>query len=113
MMATSVGFTVGRAYNVVSSGLIGFLGLAVEYTARRDYFIDCIAEEFHVQKAPSVAQGVWAGCDVLEAYERPKNNGQMAEKFAVQTKYFSFVPPTSGMFIWVSYNFVSARGRGD
>ncbi|KAF7792821.1 hypothetical protein EIP86_003921 [Pleurotus ostreatoroseus] len=81
-------------------------GLAVEYTARRDHFIDCIADEFHLQKAPSVAHGVWAGCDVFEAYEKPKGS-QMTEKFATRTKYFSFVPPTSGMFIWIKMSFES------
>ena len=75
------------------------LGLAVEYKGRRDFFVDTLADEFHVQESRAVATGVWAGCNVLEAYSKPRRDD--SEKFAVRTKYFSFVPPTSGMFIWV------------
>lgn len=79
-------------------------GLAVEYKSRRDFFIDSLADEFHLQKALSV-QGFWAGCDVLEAYSKPKSGVRASEKFSV--KYFSFVPPTSGMFIWIKMHFES------
>lgn len=71
----------------------------MEYRSRRDFFIDSLADEFHLQKSLSV-QGFWAGCDVLDAYSKPKSGVHASEKFSV--KYFSFVPPTSGMFIWVS-----------
>ena len=60
--------------------------------------IDCLADEFHLQESSVVSQGAWAGCKVLEAWSKP--DGKMTDK-SLGTKYFSFVPPTSGMFIWV------------
>ncbi|KAJ3558312.1 hypothetical protein NM688_g998 [Phlebia brevispora] len=79
-------------------------GLAVEYKSRRDYFIDCLADEFHLKSNQAIAEGIWAGCDVLEAYG--KCDG-MVEKYSLGTKYFSFVPPTSGMFVWIKMHFES------
>lgn len=75
-------------------------GLAVQYKARRDFFIDCLADEFHFEPSSSEIS-FWKGCQVFDAY--PKQSGKrlfMSEK-GLGTKLFSFVPPSSGMFIWV------------
>ena len=68
----------------------------MEYEVRRNYLIDSLAEEFHMRKAMGT-QGSWKGLEVLEAYEKPA----MTEKFGLGNKFFSIVPPTSGMFLWV------------
>ena len=46
-------------------------------------------------------RGAWAGCDVYDCYPKPQG---MVEK-AVERKWLSFVPPTSGMFIWLAMDF--------
>lgn len=48
-------------------------------------------------KQSVAVQSIWAGCEVYECSFKPTS---MVEK-ASQKKIFSFVPPTSGMFIWV------------
>lgn len=74
------------------------LGLGREYSNRRDYFIDCFADEFHLRS--STRQDFWKGCDVYDAYA--KSSTDLNEKYAFgQTRSFSFVAPTGGMFIWV------------
>lgn len=79
-------------------------GLAVQYKARRDFFIDCLADEFHFEPSSSEIS-FWKGCQVFDAY--PKQSGKrlfMSEK-GLGTKLFSFVPPSSGMFIWIQIHF--------
>ncbi|OCH95918.1 PLP-dependent transferase [Obba rivulosa] len=78
-------------------------GLATQYTDRRDFFIDCFAEEFHLQLTTG-ERGAWAGCTVYAASPKPRGDA-MSEKYSVGTKMFSFVPPTSGMFLWIKMNF--------
>ena len=73
-----------------------WLGLAVEYRIRRDFFIDTIAEEFDTKQSITF-NPIWAGMDVYECSLKPQG---MIEKTSYK-KYFSFVPPTSGMFVWV------------
>lgn len=73
-------------------------GLAVEYKHRRDYLVKCFAEEFQLERSYT-EQGVWAGCEVYGAFAKP-NTAVMSEKSALGKKMFSFVPPSSGMFIW-------------
>lgn len=43
----------------------------------------------------------WKGYTVYDAYSKPEH---LSEKFSTfgQVKYFSFVAPSGGMFIWVS-----------
>lgn len=53
-----------------------------------------------VKKSVAV-KSVWAGLDVHECSIKPTG---MFEK-ANNRRLFSFVPPTSGMFIWVSESF--------
>lgn len=76
----------------------------MQYRTRRDFFIDCLGEEFHLQLGRSDAS-VWQGCDVYQAFPKIKNTfvENMDEKAALfNGPLFSFVPPTSGMFVWVS-----------
>lgn len=55
-----------------------------------------------VKKSVAV-KSVWAGLNVHECSIKPT---RMFEK-ANNRRLFSFVPPTSGMFIWVSGSFKS------
>ncbi|CAL1700165.1 unnamed protein product [Somion occarium] len=79
-------------------------GLAVQYTGRRDYIIDCFAEEFHLRSSIGTT-GIWNGLEVYDLYAKPKRNASGLEKFDFGPKLISFVPPTSGMFIWLKINF--------
>jgi aromatic amino acid aminotransferase I / 2-aminoadipate transaminase len=78
--------------------MIFVTGLGTQYTTRRDFLIDCLDDEFNLQLA-SARNGVWEGCDYFLASAKPSGK-QMSEKWDRKTM-FSFVPPTSGMFIWV------------
>jgi aromatic amino acid aminotransferase I len=81
------------------SFLMAFIpGLGAQYTARRDQFIDCLEDEFDLQLS-CARDGVWAGCDYYLASSKSSAK-RMSEKFGRKTM-FSFVPPTSGMFVWV------------
>ncbi|KAI0685029.1 pyridoxal phosphate-dependent transferase [Cytidiella melzeri] len=80
-------------------------GLAIEYRSRRDFFIDCLNDEFQVSKSVGT-KGVWQGLDVLDY--RLKST-EMSEKHKSK-KLFSLVPPTSGMFLWLALHFESAPG---
>ncbi|KAG2118769.1 pyridoxal phosphate-dependent transferase [Suillus discolor] len=76
-------------------------GLRTEYQQRRDFFIDCLAEEFHLHAAPAVA-GVWEGCTVYQASSKVKRTTDMTEKHPARDRtMFSFVPPIAGMFLWM------------
>ncbi|KDQ64466.1 hypothetical protein JAAARDRAFT_201799 [Jaapia argillacea MUCL 33604] len=89
-------------------------GLGAQYKMRRDYFIDCLLDEFDVK--PSVAtEGCWTGCDVYVAFSKPPSQGSvMSEKsVALRKPLFSFVPPTSGMFVWLKIHFQSYPSYGD
>jgi len=65
---------------------------------RRDNFIDCLDDEFDLQLL-SARHGVWEGCDYYLASTKCSNK-EMSEKISRKTM-FSFVPPTSGMFVWI------------
>jgi hypothetical protein len=80
------------------SQIIFITGLGTQYAIRRDHFIDCLDDEFELQLS-SARNGVWEGCDYYLASTK-LNGKQMSEKFGRKTM-FSFVPPTSGMFVWV------------
>ena len=69
-------------------------GLGAEYTRRRDFFLDCLVENFHLEPGSS-SKGGFKGFDVYFA-------SVSKEKRHIQGPIFSFIPPTSGMFIWVS-----------
>ncbi|KAI0751113.1 PLP-dependent transferase [Daedaleopsis nitida] len=90
-------------------------GLAVQYKSRRDFFIDALEEEFHLRRSVG-ATGAWTGCTVYTASAKPQNvfgrSLQMSEKFGGfgAKPLFSFVPPTSGMFVWLKMHFENAPG---
>jgi len=76
-------------------------GLRTEYQQRRDFFIDCLAEEFHLHVVPAAA-GIWEGCIVYQASSKVKKSTRMTEKYSARNRtMFSFVPPVAGMFVWM------------
>lgn len=72
-------------------------GLGVEYTRRRNYFIDGLLDKFHLELA-STPQTLFPGSVRYIASDR---SGYFNEKGS-RKPLFSFVPPSSGMFVWVS-----------
>ncbi|KZV68120.1 PLP-dependent transferase [Peniophora sp. CONT] len=77
-------------------------GIRVQYGARRDFFIDTVSEVFSLERRVCT-QGVWAGSDVYTAYARPRSSMFMSEK-STRKALFEFVPPSSGMFVWMKLN---------
>ncbi|KAH7887779.1 pyridoxal phosphate-dependent transferase [Phlebopus sp. FC_14] len=74
-------------------------GVRTEYQQRRDFFLDCLADEFLLQERPAINR-VWSGCRTYNALLRPKTN--LDEKYPLQSRtMFSFVPPVAGMFVWM------------
>jgi len=73
-------------------------GLGTQYRLRRDHLIDCLDDEFDLQLS-SARNGLWEGCDYYLASAKSSST-QMSEKVSSKTM-FSFVPPTSGMFVWI------------
>jgi len=75
-------------------------GLQTEYQQRRNFFIDCLAEEFHLRPVPAAA-GIWQGCITYEASSQVKST-TITEKHTTRNRtMFSFVPPVAGMFVWM------------
>ena len=60
--------------------------------------LDLLAEEFHIRKSLG-AQGIWHGLEVLDGYAKR----DQSEKFGLDHKLFSLIPPTAGMFVWVRF----------
>jgi len=77
-------------------------GLGTQYTLRRDYFLDCLDDEFDLQLALA-RDGIWEGRDYYLASTKSSAK-QISEKFDRKIM-FSFVPPTSGMFVWLKLHF--------
>ena len=82
-------------------------GLAVSYKARRDFYIDALADEFNLRTSVSVT-GSWTGCVVYTASKKSKRF-EMSEKFGGKD-LFSFVAPSAGMFIWMKLHFENVPG---
>ncbi|TRM68096.1 pyridoxal phosphate-dependent transferase [Schizophyllum amplum] len=75
--------------------------LRLQYKARRDFFIDCFDEQFSMRRSIA-ASGAHTGAVVYEGSLKPLRG----EKFAASGKtLFSFIPPSSGMFIWMQLHF--------
>ncbi|KAH7879766.1 pyridoxal phosphate-dependent transferase [Lentinula edodes] len=76
--------------------------LRLQYKQRRDYFLDCFADEFHL-KATLSTEGYTAGAHIYHASLKPKRSFVLlSEKDVAYSKpLFSFVPPSSGMFLWL------------
>ncbi|KAF8897502.1 pyridoxal phosphate-dependent transferase [Infundibulicybe gibba] len=77
-------------------------GLRTQYRGRRDFFIGLLADEFHLETALETS-GIWEGATVYTAYNKAKGGNTQAalEKSSSSPPMFSFVPPTSGMFVWL------------
>jgi aromatic amino acid aminotransferase I / 2-aminoadipate transaminase len=76
-------------------------GLRAQYAARRDHFIDVLSDVFELEARLST-QGRWAGCEVYTAYAKPIGEKKVMLEKRARKPLFEFVPPTSGMFVWVS-----------
>jgi aromatic amino acid aminotransferase I / 2-aminoadipate transaminase len=93
------------------SGYVRWLrGLRTQYRQRRDFFIDCLADEFDLFPTSSSAiSPMWASATVvsdrtftvLSAYAR----GGSAHEKTTRRPLLSFVPPSSGMFVWLELYF--------
>ena len=88
---------------IVYANILLATGIQIQYTTRRDYFIDLLADEFELRASiGSHAHGVWNGCTIYNANIKGKSFGLMSEKRPTAPKaQFSFVPPAAGMFVWV------------
>ncbi|KAF9075867.1 PLP-dependent transferase [Rhodocollybia butyracea] len=88
------------------AGYIRWLkALGLQYKQRRDYFLDCFAEEFHLQ--PSTSMQDTAGATMYYASLKPKRTFiPLSEKDTAFSKpLFSLVAPSSGMFVWLTLYF--------
>ncbi|KAH9174517.1 pyridoxal phosphate-dependent transferase [Lactarius sanguifluus] len=79
-------------------------GLRTQYQHRRDFLIDCLAEEFELFPEPSITTS--GGPASLCAYPR----SFLGEK---ARPLLSFVPPSSGMFVWVKLHFGDVPDKRD
>jgi aromatic amino acid aminotransferase I len=86
-------------------------GLGQQYTDRRDYFLDLLHSKFHIRTSAS-EHDFWKGCTVYDVYSKTEEHGEKHGAFG-QVKYFSFVPPSAGMFVWVSGMYVRLAGYSD
>ncbi|RDB22762.1 Aromatic amino acid aminotransferase C56E4.03 [Hypsizygus marmoreus] len=84
--------------------------LRVQYQQRRDFFIDRLHAQFHLELSQATV-GVWEGCPVYHASFRRgchEQAGVVTEKCSVDNNtvtVFSFTPPTAGMYIWLKFHF--------
>jgi aromatic amino acid aminotransferase I / 2-aminoadipate transaminase len=85
-------------------------GLRAQYRHRRDFFVDCLADEFDLFPTPASAVSPrWSSATVvgdhtftvLSAYAR---GGNVHEK-TTRHPLLSFMPPSSGMFVWLELYF--------
>lgn len=87
-------------------GQDGFLrwlrGIRALYAERRDIFVDALYDTFDVER--SVVTEKSSAKDVCVAYARESG---MREK-GVRRPLFEFIPPTSGLFVWVSPRYLTA-----
>ncbi|KAJ7068243.1 pyridoxal phosphate-dependent transferase [Mycena amicta] len=107
---TSTQQPCGFSQSLVASTLIewgeaGFIrwlkGLRSQYTLRRDFLVDCFSDEFQLTVAPGSVGDIWEGCQVYSGSVKPKFTSFFNEKTPPSKALFSFVPPTSGMFVWL------------
>lgn len=82
--------------------LMPFVGLTSQYTRRRNYFLDLLVEKFGAEIERS------SQLDGNEMYNVFLKKECQSEK-SLCRPIFSFVPPTSGMFIWVGSSFFPIR----
>ena len=100
----------------MSPSAFRWLGLTAEYTSRRNTFIDALHDEFHMRVSVGAA-GSWKNCIVHTASAKAKHGGDaLSEKAALFSQgkpFFSFVPPSGGMFIWLKLHLENVPGFKD
>ncbi|KAJ6515922.1 pyridoxal phosphate-dependent transferase [Mycena sanguinolenta] len=83
--------------------------LRLQYTLRRDFIVDCLADEFHLTTAPGLAGTEWEGAQVYHGFAKPQRSltGYFSNEKGptLSNRLISFVPPTSGMFVWLKVHF--------
>ena len=79
-------------------------GLRTQYRHRRDFFVDCLEEEFELLPEAGTAS------ELLCAYPRGVSPD---EKMRTRRPLLSFVPPSSGMFVWVKLYFGDVPDKRD
>lgn len=82
-------------------------GLRTQYQHRRDFLVDCLAEEFELSPEPGITTS--GGPASLCAY--PRGSGSLLGEKA--RPLLSFVPPSSGMFVWVKLHFGDVPDKRD
>ena len=82
-------------------------GIKAQYTTRRDAFIDTIMDEVDISLTKG--EGILEGATVYQGSIKGAKGTVMLEK--KRKIRVSFVPPTSGMFVWVSYIHVPRMTR--
>ncbi|RXW11691.1 hypothetical protein EST38_g14164 [Candolleomyces aberdarensis] len=105
------GFTQALVITTLSKwGLDGYLrwlqGLQNQYIVRRDYLVDCLADEFDLRMGTAPCDvDCFSGCDVYTAYLKPGHSIMTEKQRLTDEPLFSFVPPTSGMYVWLKLHF--------
>ncbi|KAH9009850.1 pyridoxal phosphate-dependent transferase [Lactarius deliciosus] len=84
-------------------------GLRTQYQHRRDFLLDCLAEEFELFPEPTITTS--GGPALLCAYPRGGGSGGLLREKA--RPLLSFVPPSSGMFVWVKLHFGDVPDKRD
>jgi aromatic amino acid aminotransferase I len=86
-------------------------GLREQYKLRRDFFVDCLAEEFDlIPTPPSIISGSWAAASAAVGDHKVLSACQRGEKSRL---LLSFVPPSAGMFVWVELYFGDVPDKTD
>ncbi|KAH8988718.1 pyridoxal phosphate-dependent transferase [Lactarius hatsudake] len=84
-------------------------GLRTQYQHRRDFLVDCLAEEFELFPEPGITTS--GGPASLCAYPHGSGTGGLLGEKA--RPLLSFVPPSSGMFVWVKLHFGDVPDKRD
>uniref|UniRef100_A0A0W0FCP6 PLP-dependent transferase n=1 Tax=Moniliophthora roreri TaxID=221103 RepID=A0A0W0FCP6_MONRR len=90
---------IERASETSTQAPCGF-ALRIQYKQRRDYFIDCLGRDFHLQRT-FARDGFREGAVVYEGFLKSQNTFISEKSIVSSQRVFSFIPPTSGMFIWL------------
>ncbi|KAK7061696.1 Aminotran-1-2 domain-containing protein [Favolaschia claudopus] len=80
--------------------------LRLQYTIRRDFFVDCLVDEFHMTTAPGAMGTMWDGAQVYQGFANPQRSltGYFSEKVSTTSPLISFVPPTSGTHVKIHFD---------
>ncbi|KAF9451689.1 PLP-dependent transferase [Macrolepiota fuliginosa MF-IS2] len=80
-------------------------GLRAQYRERRNFCLDCFGDFFELEARSTASTAIYDGYIKTKPIQ-PSN--KWTEEFVHREKrfpVFSFVPPTSGMFVWLQINF--------